>query len=78
MIGRYAILALLGEGMMGIVYHGWDFRLERNVGVIVVSKSDMVQSVASPKCSLLAELGMIRTVDQGQEVAFFGHEEGPG
>jgi hypothetical protein len=30
------------------------------------------------QCSLLAELGLLRTVDQGQEVAFFGHEEDPG
>ncbi|MEO7863760.1 MAG: protein kinase [Nitrospirales bacterium] len=44
MIGRYEIRGMLGEGTMGIVYHGWDSRLERNVAIKVLSPQSDIDS----------------------------------
>lgn len=44
MIGRYEIRGMLGEGTMGIVYHGWDSRLERNVAIKVLSPQSEIDS----------------------------------
>ena len=44
MIGRYEIRGTLGEGTMGIVYHGWDSRLERNVAIKVLSLQSDINS----------------------------------
>ena len=37
-IGRYQVLAELGQGAMGTVYRGRDARLDRDVAVDVMSK----------------------------------------
>ncbi|MEP6890754.1 MAG: serine/threonine-protein kinase, partial [Nitrospirota bacterium] len=56
MIGRYEIRRMLGEGTMGIVYHGWDSRLERNVAIKVLSpQSEMDSTHAEQIAQFLRE-----------------------
>ena len=79
MIGRYEILGILGEGMMGIVHHGWDSRLERNVAIKVLSlQSDMDSTRAEQSARFLREAKITSALKHPHIVEVYDIGDDPG
>ncbi|MBX7084185.1 MAG: protein kinase, partial [Nannocystaceae bacterium] len=54
-IGRYVVLATLGQGGMGVVYRAWDPELDRNVALKLVQLDGRASRTARARARLLRE-----------------------
>ena len=79
MIGRYEIRGMLGQGTMGIVYHGWDARLERNVAIKVLSlQSEMDSTRAEQSARFLREAKITSALKHPHIVEVYDIGDDPG
>jgi serine/threonine-protein kinase len=76
-IGRYEIRGTLGQGAMGVVYRGWDTRLEMEVAVKVLLADPKDPATSEELKRLVREVKISRTLKHPNIVSVYDVDDDP-
>jgi serine/threonine protein kinase len=76
-IGRYEIRGTLGQGAMGVVYHGWDTRLEMEVAIKVLLADPKDPATSEELQRLVREVKISRALKHPNIVSVYDVGDDP-
>lgn len=76
-IGRYEIRGTLGQGAMGVVYHGWDTRLEMEVAIKVLLADPKDPATSEELKRLVREVKISRQLKHPNIVSVYDVDDDP-
>ena len=76
-IGRYEIRGILGQGAMGVVYRGWDVRLEMDVAIKVLLADPKDPATSEELQRLVREVKISRQLKHPNIVSVYDVDDDP-
>ncbi len=76
-IGRYEIRSTLGQGAMGVVYRGWDTRLEMDVAIKVLLADPKDPATSEELARLVREVKISRQLKHPNIVSVYDVDDDP-